>query len=94
MSFEDQFGRGPSRGYQPKSYQNSSPEYESSPNTVQMRNYHPQTYNGGGTTANYETVVRMASDNIRQLSVYVGQIKSLSETLGGTKDTLENRDKL
>jgi len=53
----------------------------------------PANY-GNSNPNNYEQLVKIASENIRQLSSNVVQIKQLSETLGSARDSLENRENL
>jgi len=97
MSFADQMGRGNSnpqpltRGaYEPQRSQ--SPNYgnnysSSSSNSTFGRGY-------GASSNDYDQNVKIVTENIRQLSVNITQIKSLSDALGTSKDSLENREQL
>jgi len=91
MSFADQLGSGnPSRtnprGYQPPQRglsQNGS--FTGTSSSSNGRSYGNDSY---------DQSVRIVSENVRQLSVNVNQIKSFSDTLGTTRDALENREEL
>jgi len=82
MSFADQMGRGSSSAPTRGAYQPKAQP----PNTGYGSAY--------GSGNDYDQNVKIISENIRQLSVNVGQIKSLSDSLGTSRDSLENREQL
>lgn len=104
MSFEDQYGRS-SRGGMNNGRPAQNVNQTNSYNSLPMRNYNQSGYtnqprssggnvSGGYQTSSYDRTSKTCSDNVAQLSINVGRIKSLTETLGTSKDSLSNREQL
>jgi hypothetical protein len=109
MSFEDQFGRSSRGGVSGRPSNTQNVYQSSSNNSLPMRNYSNQNASssgysnqprsnangtGGYQTSNYDRIVKICSDNVAQLSTNVGRIKSFTDTLGTSKDSLQNREQL
>jgi len=92
-----QRSQSPNYGYSNNTYQmNSYQSTRPSNNNYSSSSNNNQTFGRGyGATSNdYDQSVKIVTENIRQVSVNITQIKSLSDALGTSKDSLENREQL